>query len=73
MLQISKLLIVIGIVLVVIGVLTYLIGRFTPLGRLPGDIIIKKERYVLYFPIMTSLLISAVLYLIFFVISKLTK
>lgn len=73
MLQMSKLLILIGIVLVVIGVITYLFGRFTPLGRLPGDIVIKREKYVIYFPLMTTLLISAVLSLILFVISKLTK
>lgn len=73
MLQISKLLIVIGLVLLLIGVLTYVLGRFTPLGRLPGDIIIKREKYVVYFPLMTCLLISAILSLIFFVVSKLTK
>lgn len=67
--QMGKLLIVIGVVLVVVGVFMYLI----PFGRLPGDIIIKKEKFVLYFPLMTSLLVSAVLSLIFFLISKLGK
>lgn len=73
MLQISKLLIILGLVLLAVGILTYVLGRFTPLGRLPGDIIIKREKYVVYFPLMTCLLISAILSLIFFVVSKLTK
>ncbi|MGB9820131.1 MAG: DUF2905 domain-containing protein [Pseudothermotoga sp.] len=73
MLQVSKLLIVIGLVLLVIGTITYLLGRFTPLGRLPGDIVIKREKFILYFPLMTCLLISAVLSLIFFLISKFGK
>ncbi|HOJ88040.1 MAG TPA: DUF2905 domain-containing protein [Pseudothermotoga sp.] len=73
MLQVSKLLILIGLVLVVIGTIIYLLGRFTPLGRLPGDIVIKREKFILYFPLMTCLLISAVLSLIFFLISKFGK
>lgn len=73
MLQVSKLLVVIGLVLLVIGTITYLLGRFTPLGRLPGDIVIKREKFILYFPLMTCLLISAVLSLIFFLISKFGK
>ncbi len=72
-LQVGKLLIIVGLILIVVGIFTYIIGRFTPLGRLPGDIVIKRERFVLYFPLMTCLIISAALSLIFFVISKLTK
>ncbi|MGJ8455666.1 DUF2905 domain-containing protein [Pseudothermotoga sp. U03pept] len=73
MLQLSKVLIVLGLIITIVGVITYLVGRFTPLGRLPGDIVIKRERFVLYFPIATSLLISGILTLIFLIISKLGK
>jgi len=72
-LQLSKVLIVLGLIITIVGVITYLVGRFTPLGRLPGDIVIKRERFVLYFPIATSLLISGILTLIFLIISKLGK
>ncbi|HOV22072.1 MAG TPA: DUF2905 domain-containing protein, partial [bacterium] len=39
-----------------------------PLGKLPGDIIIKKENFVFYFPITTGILISIILTLIFSII-----
>jgi len=43
------------------------------LGKLPGDIYIKKDNFVFYFPITTSILISVVLSLIFMLISKIGK
>ncbi|MDI3257498.1 MAG: DUF2905 domain-containing protein [Kyrpidia sp.] len=61
---VAKTLIVIGVVLVVAGVLWQWVGRWLPLGRLPGDIVIRKEGFSFYFPIVTSLLISAVLTLL---------
>ncbi len=69
----GKILIIVGILLIVIGGLIYLGGRLIPIGRLPGDIVIKKEKVVFYFPLMTSLIISGILTLIFMIISKLTK
>jgi hypothetical protein len=58
--SVGRLLIVLGIVLVVIGVLWPLIARMG-LGRLPGDIVIERENFRLYIPIVTSLIISIVL------------
>ena len=59
--QFPKFLIVTGVVLVVIGLLWQVGGRFLHLGRLPGDIVIEKENFRFYFPIVTSLLLSVVL------------
>ncbi|WP_448523122.1 DUF2905 domain-containing protein [Pseudothermotoga sp.] len=73
MVALAKFLIFIGIVLLVTGVVLYLLGRFTPLGRLPGDIVIRRERFVFYFPIMTSIVLSLILTLLFFVISKIGR
>lgn len=70
MVALAKFLIFIGVVLLVTGVVLYVIGRFTPLGRLPGDIVIKRERFVFYFPIMTSLLLSLILTALLFIISR---
>jgi len=56
----AKLLISIGIILVIIGLLWQVGGRFFSLGRLPGDIVIKKENFSFYFPIMTSIILSIV-------------
>lgn len=61
---VAKTLIVIGAVLVVAGLLWQFVGRWLPLGRLPGDIVIRREGFSFYFPIVTSLLLSVVLTLL---------
>jgi hypothetical protein len=63
--SIPKLLIVAGIVLIATGVIWQLGGRFLSLGRLPGDIVIERGNSTIYFPIMTSIVISIVLSLVF--------
>lgn len=62
--SLPKLLIIAGIVLVIVGLLWQFGARFLPLGRLPGDIVVEKENFKFYFPIVTCLVISAVLSLI---------
>ncbi|WP_339063937.1 DUF2905 domain-containing protein [Tepidibacillus marianensis] len=57
----AKLLISVGIILVIIGLLWQVGGRFLSLGRLPGDIVIKKENFTFYFPLVTSIVLSIVL------------
>lgn len=47
----------------VLGLLTTFGGR-VGLGRLPGDILVKKENFVFYFPLATGILISIILSLI---------
>ena len=61
---IGKTLIVIGIILVVLGLLLALGGRIPFLGKLPGDILIKKDGISFYFPIVTFLVLSIVATLI---------
>ena len=56
----GKFLIIAGIVLVAVGVV-WLVGERFGLGRLPGDIVIEGENTRVYFPIMTSIVISIVL------------
>ncbi|EFI35624.1 conserved hypothetical protein [Desulfonatronospira thiodismutans ASO3-1] len=67
----GKILIIIGLVLAAVGLLVLLRDKlpFTP-GRLPGDILIKRENFTFYFPLGTCILISAVLTLIFFLWRK---
>jgi hypothetical protein len=59
----SRGLIIFGIVLIAIGLLWPVISKLG-LGRLPGDIVIERENFRLYVPIMTSLIISVVLSLL---------
>ena len=66
MMDIARTFIVIGIVLVIVGVLLYFFGKIPGLGKLPGDIFIKKENVTFYFPLTTSILISLILSFILF-------
>jgi len=50
-----------GAVLIVIGLLWQVGGRFLPLGRLPGDIVVEKENFKFYFPVVTCIVISVIL------------
>lgn len=56
----GKLLIYVGIGCIVVGVLV-LAAEKIGLGKLPGDIIIRGERFTVYFPILTCILLSIVL------------
>ena len=65
----SRMLVVIGLVLVVAGLLWHWLTRLG-LGRLPGDIAIQREGFTFYAPIATGLIVSIVLSLIFWLISR---
>ena len=67
--QFAKIFIVIGIIFIVIGILL-LLNIKIPFGKLPGDIVIKKENFTFAFPIMTSIIASVVLSFIMWLISK---
>ncbi len=74
---IGKILIGLGVVLVAIGLLVILRpklpglgGGWGWLGRLPGDILIKRDTFTFYFPLATSLLISVALSLLFYLRSR---
>jgi len=68
----DKIFIFIGIVFIIIGVILYFFKDF-PLFHLPGDIIIKKENFTFYFPITSSILISIILSVVFYIISRIMK
>jgi hypothetical protein len=65
----SRTLIIFGMVLPVAGVAWPLIDRLG-LGRLPGDIAIERSGFFLYFPLMTSLIISVVLSVILWLVNR---
>lgn len=58
---IGRFLIVLGIVAVVVGVTLLFLPRIPWLGRLPGDIVVQRERFTFYFPVVTSIVISIAL------------
>ena len=67
--MVQKLLIIIGLLLILIGLL-YPLFRDIGLGRLPGDIVIKKENSSFYFPIVTCIVVSIVISLILIFLKK---
>ena len=64
--EMARTLFVIGVVFILLGAALSLFGKIPGLGKLPGDILIKKENFTFYSPITTSLLISIFLSLIFY-------
>jgi hypothetical protein len=72
--EIGRILLTLGIALVAIGGLIMLLGRTgLPLGRLPGDILYRGKNTTFYFPLTTSILISIVLSVIAFLISRMRR
>jgi hypothetical protein len=67
--DIRRILIVAGIVLLAAGVLWPLLTRLG-LGRLPGDIVIERENFRFYFPLVTSILLSIVLSALFWLFRR---
>lgn len=63
-----KSLIFIGIILIIIGVLGYCFEKFN--FKIPGNILIKKDNFTLYFPIVTCILLSIILTLILNIFKK---
>jgi hypothetical protein len=63
------LLIVIGVILVILGLLWPLLQKIG-LGRLPGDIVVERDGLRFYFPAVTSIIVSLVLTLIFWLLRK---
>ncbi|HTH42005.1 MAG TPA: DUF2905 domain-containing protein [Terracidiphilus sp.] len=71
MFEFGKAILGIGVVVVVIGAIIMLAARFgLPLGRLPGDVAYRGKHVSVFFPIGTSILISIVLSLILYLISR---
>ena len=67
---VGKLLIVLGGLLVIIGAVIVLVGKIPWLGRLPGDIYIERRNFTFVFPLATSILISVILSLVLYLVSK---
>jgi hypothetical protein len=69
--DLGRLLIGVGLVLLVAGGLLLLLGRTgLPLGRLPGDISYRGKNLSVYFPLGTSILLSVLLSLVFYLLSR---
>jgi hypothetical protein len=74
MVEMGRMLVMLGIALVVIGGIVMLLGRTgLPLGRLPGDVLYRGKNSTFYFPLASSILISVVLSIVLFLIGRLKR
>jgi hypothetical protein len=72
--EMGKLLITLGVALVVVGTVVIVLGRMNlPLGRLPGDFLYRGKNTTVYFPLMTSVVVSVVLSILLYVVSRWRK
>ena len=66
----GKMLIGMGIILILLGIVMTVGPKIPWIGRLPGDILIKKEHFSFYFPLTSCIIISIVLTLLFYLLRK---
>lgn len=66
----GRILIAFGVVLILVGVAVLLAPKFPWLGRLPGDVLIQRERFTFYFPLASCLLASAGITVLLWFIGK---
>jgi hypothetical protein len=72
--ELGRTLFLLGALLAIVGALLYFGGKLPlRLGRLPGDIVHRGEHTTFYFPIVTCLLLSAALSLLFWLLAHLRK
>jgi len=69
----GKMLLILGGVIFVIGLIMTFAGKIPYVGRLPGDIAIRRQGFSCYFPIVTSIVLSILLTIILNVIVRLLK
>jgi hypothetical protein len=71
MTELGKLVVGLGAVLVVAGILLMLLGRtHLPLGRLPGDFLYRGKDTTVYFPLATSVVVSVVVSVVLYLVSR---
>ena len=69
--DLGKMLVGLGAILVVAGLALVLLGKTNlPLGRMPGDIVYRGKNTTVYFPIVTSIVLSVLLSLVLWGISR---
>jgi len=68
--DLGKIIIYIGISLILVVIIVQFIPKIPYLGKLPGDIYLKRENFSFYFPLTTSIILSLVLTLALYLLSR---
>jgi hypothetical protein len=66
----GRALILVGVALVALGAIVMLAGKLPWLGRLPGDIHIERDGFSFHFPIVTCILVSAIISLVLYLLRR---
>jgi hypothetical protein len=71
MAELGKLLILLGTILITAGALVFFLGKtHLPLGRLPGDLVFRGKNTTFYFPLTTSIVLSLLLSLLWYLVGR---
>lgn len=74
MTDLGRMLVLLGGVILVVGVLLMFAGKVNlPLGRLPGDIVIRGKNSTFYFPLVTSIVLSILLSLVLYIVGRMRR
>jgi uncharacterized membrane protein HdeD (DUF308 family) len=68
--ELAKGLILIGVVLIIVGILLLVLPKMPFIGKLPGDILIKRENFTFHFPLATSIIVSVIISIILYLYGK---
>lgn len=72
--DLGRILIFVGGLLIVIGLVVVLAGKLNlPLGRMPGDIVYRGKNTTIYFPLMTSIVLSVILSLVLYFVNRMHR
>jgi hypothetical protein len=66
----GKMFIILGVIIILVGLGLLFAHRIPYIGRLPGDIYVKKDSFTFYFPLTTSIIVSVLLTIIFWIFKK---
>ncbi len=69
----GKLLVIAGAAFVILGFILLVSDKIPLLGRLPGDIVVKRKNFTFYFPIATWILISIVISVVYYSLGHFKK
>jgi Protein of unknown function (DUF2905) len=72
--DLGRTLVIVGGLLLGLGLMLILAGKINlPMGRLPGDIVVRGKSSTFYFPRMTSILLSVILSLVLWVVNRMRR
>jgi len=71
--SVPRVLVITGLLLIAASAVVFIWQRLGGNGRLPGDIVVQRKNFTFYFPVVTSIALSAVLSLLFYLFRRFIK